>query len=118
MADVNDKIHNVEDILRKRDEECAELRRVVEQKHEYSSRMQKRNESMKLQQQDLLHQFENQKEQLFQARDYKEQVEENFEHILSRIKEKKDHFYGLENKNNSLTNQVNQKLKDLSDIER
>ena len=61
---------------------------------------------MKGEQKDLIREFENQKDKLFAAREYKENIETDFEALLAKHKAKKDEFYELEHKNNTLGGQI------------
>ena len=71
--DLAEKMHGIQDTMRKRDEEMQELRRVLQGKAQQGDKLVAELESLKDEQVQLLQQFEGEKEQLYTDKDEKEQ---------------------------------------------
>ena len=70
--DLYDKMHSIQDTLTKRDEEMAELRRVIKNKQRDADKFHEQLDHLKDDQIKLIQQFEIEKEKLFNQKDFRE----------------------------------------------
>lgn len=94
--DVHDKIAAIKDTIARRDEEMAELRRVIHTKTDEGNRIQADIERQKREQQDGINQFENEKELLFQLKDDKAALQGSVDQLGEKCRYQKEQQFLLE----------------------
>lgn len=86
----------IKDTIGRRDEEMAELRRVIHNKAEEGNRIQGEIERQKRDQQDGIAQFESEKEDLFRIKDDRSALEGSVNEISEKCRYQKDQQFLLE----------------------
>lgn len=116
--DLGEKMHQIQDTLRKRDDEMEELRRVLQGKAKQGDQLAGQLEQLKDEQVKLLQWFEGEKEGLYGHRDGKEQRQGEVDAFADQVRQLRGQLQLCERKQregNQTLQEKDRELKDLDD---